>query len=166
MVHHFRIGIGYDIHVLEEGYPLVLGGIVVDSKKGARSHSDGDCLLHALCDALLGAAGLPDIGCLFPDDDENYRNRSSEHFVLEVLRRLRILDLAVVNVDANVLLEHPKISPHAPSIRDNIGRMLQIHRDCVNVKGRTNECQDSVGRGLAVAAQVVCLLSSSPDPKH
>ncbi len=157
----FRIGIGCDLHILEENLPFVLGGVKINFPKGTKAHSDGDCLLHALCDALLGAAGLPDIGCLFPDTDSKYKNMCSENFVIEVLQKVKAEGFRVINVDTIICLEKPKIAPYRDLIRQNLSRLLNLPVDCVGLKAKTNEGQDAVGRNDAVATQVVCLLAKN-----
>ncbi|MDR1665442.1 MAG: 2-C-methyl-D-erythritol 2,4-cyclodiphosphate synthase [Puniceicoccales bacterium] len=153
-----RVGVGYDLHRLEKGRVLILGGVEIPFDRGPRAHSDGDCLLHALCDALLGAAALPDIGCLFPDDDKNFRHRSSSYFVISVRQKVIEAGFRVLNVDAVLCLERPKLTPYREAIRQNLGRWLQIPMENVGLKAKTNEGLGAIGRGQAVAAQVVCLL--------
>lgn len=157
-----RVGIGYDLHVLEESLPFVLGGIKLDFWKGVRAHSDGDCLLHALCDALLGAVGLPDIGCFFPDTDNKYKSTSSENFLTEILKKISSEGFKIINVDTIIFLEKPKITPYRESIRQNLGRLLNLPVENVGLKAKTNEGQDALGRNDAVAAQVICLLVKKP----
>ncbi len=161
----FRVGLGWDIHRLEPlppagtGRPLVVGGIHFDHDLGPAGHSDGDALLHALTDALLGAIGGPDIGELFPDTDPRWAGADSAAFVAEALRRARDAGWQVVNVDAVVVLERPKLAPSKQAVRNNLARLLGLPIDRVNVKGKTHERIGPVGEGRAVEAHVVVLLS-------
>ncbi|TVQ32317.1 MAG: 2-C-methyl-D-erythritol 2,4-cyclodiphosphate synthase [Phycisphaeraceae bacterium] len=159
-----RIGHGYDLHRLEEppprgqGRPLVLGGVRLEHDRGPVGHSDGDALLHALTDALLGALGLPDIGRLFPDTAPENEGRDSRDFLNEAVRRVREAGWGVVNVDCTVILERPKLGAHREAMRANIAEMLGIGVEDVNVKGKTHEKVDAVGEGRAVEVHVVALL--------
>ncbi|HRQ72651.1 MAG TPA: 2-C-methyl-D-erythritol 2,4-cyclodiphosphate synthase [Phycisphaerales bacterium] len=161
----FRVGLGWDIHRLEplrpsgKGRPLLIGGIHFDHDLGPAGHSDGDALLHALTDALLGAIGGPDIGELFPDTDPRWAGADSAAFVAEALRRVRDAGWQVVNVDAVVVLERPKLAPSKQAVRNNLARLLGLQIDRVNVKGKTHERIGPVGEGHAVEAHVVVLLS-------
>ncbi|MQA31013.1 MAG: 2-C-methyl-D-erythritol 4-phosphate cytidylyltransferase [Luteitalea sp.] len=156
-----RIGTGYDLHRLVEGRPLVIGGIVVPSDRGALGHSDADVVCHAITDAILGAASLGDIGRHFPDSDPQWQGASS----LDLLRRAAALaadqGLAVVNVDATVVLERPKVADHIGAMRSAVARVLGIEPGRVGIKGKTNEGVDAVGRGEAIAAHAVALLRAS-----
>jgi 2-C-methyl-D-erythritol 2,4-cyclodiphosphate synthase len=153
-----RAGIGYDVHRLEAGLPLVLGGVTIAHDRGLRAHSDGDVLAHAIGDALLGAAGLGDLGAHFPDSDPKYRGVSS----LLLLERIRALlegaGARVVNVDATVIAESPRLAPHAPEMRANLGRALGVGPDRVSVKGTTNERLGALGREEGIAAMAVALV--------
>lgn len=159
MDRELRIGNGYDVHRLERGVPLVLGGVALAYEKGLRAHSDGDALAHAIGDAILGALGLGDLGSHFPDTDSRWRGVSS----LELLERIR--DLArerggrIVNVDATVIAEAPKLAPHVPAMRENLGRALAIGAERVSVKATTNEGLGPLGRGEGIAALAVALVS-------
>lgn len=160
-----RIGHGYDLHRLEPiapagpGRPLILGGVRLEHDKGPVAHSDGDALLHALTDALLGALAEPDIGQLFPDTDPRHASQDSLVFLREAARRVQLAGLCVVNVDATVILERPKLSPHKDAMRATIARALGLEVSRVNVKGKTHERVDAVGEGRAVEVHVVALLA-------
>lgn len=151
----FRVGFGHDIHRLQPHGRLVLGGVTVSEEMSAIAHSDGDVLLHALTDALLGAIGGGDIGELFRNDDPKWQDASSILFVEEALRQVHDAGYRVVNADGMVHAERPKLSPFKRQIVDTLGRLLHAP---VNLKAGTNEGMDAVGRGEAIAAQVVVLL--------
>lgn len=153
-----RIGIGFDIHRLTEGRSLLLGGVKVPHTKGLLGHSDGDVLLHALCDAILGAAGAGDIGSYFPDSDPKWKGASSEVFIDKALELAARRDLRVANVDAVILAEEPKLSPHRAAIQRSVAQMLRVKDERVNVKSKTMEKLGAIGAGEAMAAQVVVLL--------
>jgi 2-C-methyl-D-erythritol 2,4-cyclodiphosphate synthase len=155
-----RIGFGYDIHPLVEGRRLVLGGIELDSPLGPLAHSDGDVLVHALCDALLGALGAGDLGTHFPDTDERWRGARSLDFLLTVRRLLDEHGFAVANVDATVILERPKLAPHRDAMCRALADALGIAPAAVNVKATTHEGLGELGRGRAVAAMAVVLLEA------
>ena len=154
----FRVGIGYDIHRLEPGLSLVLGGVHLKHDRGLRAHSDGDALAHAIGDALLGALGLGDLGRHFPDSDPGLRGISS----MALLERIRAMVAArgatVVNVDATLILESPRIEPHAEAMRSNLARALGVKEDRISVKATTNERLGALGRGEGIAAMAVALL--------
>lgn len=154
----FRVGFGYDLHQLKKGSKLLIGGVEIDSEFGSFSFSDGDCLLHALVDAMLGAAGLGDIGEYFPDTDEHFRNVNSSFFVTKTLDLINKNGYTIVNVDATVLLEKPKLIHYKQLIKKNISKLLCINDNFVNVKAKTNEKLGEVGKSLAIAAYVVVLL--------
>ncbi|MCL4743121.1 MAG: 2-C-methyl-D-erythritol 2,4-cyclodiphosphate synthase [Phycisphaerales bacterium] len=159
-----RVGLGWDLHRLEprrptgEGRPLVIGGVPFDHDLGPAGHSDGDALLHALTDALLGAIGGPDIGEVFPDADPRWAGADSAVFVADAQRRVRDAGWHVVNADAVVILERPKLSPYKQAIRANLARLLDLPIDRVNVKGKTHERIGPLGEGRAVEAQAVVLI--------
>ena len=157
-----RIGHGYDIHRLEPpekgGKRMILGGVPLDHASGPVGHSDGDALLHALTDAILGAIGTADIGGLFPNTDEANRDRDSLEFLNEALRRMRGAGYELGNVDCTVILERPKIGPHRDSIIERLAGALGVEPSRVNVKGKTHESVDAVGEGRAVKVHVVALL--------
>lgn len=155
-----RIGIGYDIHRLVEGRKLVLGGVEIPFDKGLLGHSDSDVLTHAICDALLGAAALGDIGTHFPDTDPRWAGASSLEFLATVIELIAARGYQIGNVDATVLAERPKLKPHIQVIRERLASVLGLDLDQVSLKAKTSEGLESVGRGEAIAAQAVALLSS------
>jgi 2-C-methyl-D-erythritol 2,4-cyclodiphosphate synthase len=150
-----RCGIGYDLHRLVEGRKLMIGGVEVPFDKGSQGHSDGDVLAHALCDALLGASSLGDIGTHFPDTDPKWKGASSLIFLEHVAKMLADRRLRVVHVDAIVICECPKLGPHFPAMRAALAKALGVTTDAINLKAKTNEGVDAVGRGEAIAAHVV-----------
>lgn len=153
-----RIGIGYDIHRLVEGRKLILGGVSIPFEKGLLGHSDADVLTHAICDALLGAAALGDIGAHFPDSDPRWRGASSLEFLKRVVELVAKKGYQVANIDATVMAEHPKLMSHVQGMRESLASVLQIDIDQINIKAKTNESLESVGKGEAMAAQAVALL--------
>ncbi len=153
-----RVGTGEDRHALEAGRPLYLGGLKIPSPKGARAHSDGDVLLHALVDALLGALGLGDIGEFFPDHDPKFRNVRSEKFLKKVLALVRGKGFEIVNVDSTITLEAPKLSPWKKKIQENVARLIDAEPLTVGVKAKTAERMGPEGEGLALSASVVVSL--------
>jgi 2-C-methyl-D-erythritol 2,4-cyclodiphosphate synthase len=155
----FRIGIGYDIHRLVEGRRLVLGGVEIPFEKGLLGHSDSDVLTHALCDALLGAAALGDMGTHFPDTDPRFKDVSSLDLLANAFGQIAALGYAVQNVDAVVLAERPRLGPYVKSIRESLAAILAIEPDQISVKAKTSEGMESVGRGEAMAAHAVVLLA-------
>lgn len=153
-----RIGLGYDVHRLEAGRTLMLGGVLISREIGPVAHSDGDVLLHSLCDALLGAIGDGDIGIHFPDTDEKYRDIASLELLQRCAGRVREAGYSVVNMDSTVILERPKIMAHAPEMKERIGRALSIHPDRVSIKATTSEGLGFIGEGRGIAAHAVVLL--------
>lgn len=153
-----RIGQGYDIHPLAFGRPLVLGGVEIPEAKGARGWSDADCLTHAVVDAILGAAGLGDIGHHFPDDDENLKDVRSIEFLEPVAKKAKSLGYMIINIDASVIIQAPKLAPYKTMMAQNIAEGLGIQPFQVNVKAKSAEGLGPVGQGEAVEAQAVCLL--------
>jgi 2-C-methyl-D-erythritol 2,4-cyclodiphosphate synthase len=154
-----RIGHGYDLHALAPGRPLVLGGVQIPHSHGPIAHSDGDVLLHALADALLGAAALGDIGQHFPDTDPAYAGADSRVLLRRVASLVREAGYGVLNIDATVLAQQPKLAPHRDAMRANIAADLGLDIDAVSVKATTTEGLGSVGRGEAISAHAVCLLA-------
>lgn len=150
---------GFDIHPLQAGRPCVLGGVTIPCEKGPLGHSDGDALLHAVADAILGAAGLDDLGTLFPDKDSQWKGASSLDLLAESMRRVRKVGWRVVNVDATIVAELPKIAPHRAAMRRSLAKALGISEDCVGVKGKTAEGFGSIGAGEAIAVSAVALLA-------
>src|SRR5713226_5277686 len=155
-----RCGIGYDLHRLAEGRKLIVGGIELPFDKGPVGHSDGDVLAHALCDALLGASGLGDIGKHFPDTDPKWKGANSLTFLEHTAKLLQENNFAIEHVDAVVILERPKLGPHFPKMRDALAKSLGVSLEKIHLKAKTNEGVDAVGRGEAIAAHVVATLVS------
>ena len=155
----FRTGIGYDVHPLRAGLPLMVGGILIPHDKGAAGHSDADTLIHAICDALLGAAALGDIGSHFPDTDSAWKDADSAAMLTAVVREVKAAGWTVGNIDATVICERPKLRPYVDSIRARIAELLECQADAVSVKGKTNEGMDATGQCLGVAVHCVALLS-------
>ena len=153
-----RVGSGHDTHRLESGRPLVLGGVRVPYAKGPVGHSDGDVVLHAVTDALLGAAGLGDIGDLFPDTDPANKDADSARFVRETLTRLVSVGWKPVNVDLTIFAQEPKLGPVKAQIRENVAGLLGLAVDEVNVKAKTGEKVGAIGRAEAIGCQVVALI--------
>lgn len=156
-----RVGLGHDTHRLEKGRPLVLGGVVVPHERGLVGHSDADVVLHALVDALLGAAGLGDIGDAYPDTDPAYNNRDSSFFVRDTLAHLNRAGWRVVNIDIVIFAEQPKLGATKDKIRTNLAKLLEIEESRVNVKAKTGEGVDAIGRKEAIACQAVALLEET-----
>lgn len=150
-----RVGIGTDLHRLAPGRPLVLGHVVVPHELGPVGHSDGDVVLHALIDALAGAAGLPDIGEMFPDTDPAYKGVDSAELLSRALAAVAERGYGVVNVDVTVHAERPRLKAHKPAMRNELARLLGLAAEAVSVKAKTNEGVDAVGRGEAIAATAV-----------
>jgi 2-C-methyl-D-erythritol 2,4-cyclodiphosphate synthase len=153
-----RIGHGYDIHRTVAGRPLVLGGVKLDAPFGLDGHSDADALTHAICDALLGAAGLADIGHQFPNTDPAYKNADSQVLLQRVIALLRTRGWAPVNIDATLIAEKPKIAPHLAAMKAALAKSTGLPADAIGVKATTNEGADDIGRGLAIAAHAVALI--------
>ena len=155
-----RVGYGYDLHRLVDGRPLVLGGVRVAHAAGLMGHSDGDVVLHAVCDAILGALAAGDIGELFPDSDERYRGVASAELVRPVVARMRQAGWRVGNLDVTIHAEQPRLAPHREAIRQRVAELVGAAVDAVCIKAKTNEGVDAVGRGEAIAATAVVLLES------
>ena len=153
-----RIGFGYDSHRFESGRTLVLGGVVFPNETGLKGHSDADVLLHAVIDALLGAAALGDIGSHFPDTDPKWRDADSAKLLASVVEEVRAAGYAVSNVDATVICEHPKIGPKVDEIKVRLSQLLDLPTTRISVKGKTNEKMDDIGAGLGIEVHAVCLL--------
>jgi len=154
-----RVGIGYDIHRFVDGRPLMLGGVEIPHIKGLEGHSDGDALLHAICDAILGAAGLDDIGHQFPVNDDRYLNISSLELLKEVSRKIREKGMMIEYVDSVIILEDPKIAPFKDRMKKEISGSLGITVDNVSIKATTQEGIGAIGRGEALAAYAVACLA-------
>ena len=153
-----RIGEGYDVHALVPGRKLIIGGVTIPYHLGLLGHSDADVLLHAITDALLGAAGLGDIGQHFPDTDARFKGADSGELLQQALLSVQARGWAVVNVDCTVIAQAPKLAPHRDAIRQRIATLLAVELEQVNVKGKTTERLGFVGRGEGIAASAVCLL--------
>jgi 2-C-methyl-D-erythritol 2,4-cyclodiphosphate synthase len=156
-----RVGEGWDTHALVAGRSLVLGGVRIPHTHGLLGHSDADALLHAITDALLGAAGLGDIGRLFPDTDPAFAGTDSMRLLAEAALRVRAAGWGVVNVDGTIVAQAPKLAPHIPAMRERIAAALGLAVDVVNVKAKTAEKMGPVGEGRAIEARAVCLLARS-----
>ena len=155
---NFRIGEGWDIHVLAAGRKLMLGGVDIPHDKGLVGHSDADALLHAITDALLGAAALGDIGSHFPDTDARFRGADSAVLLAQAARQVRALGYAIGNVDSTVIAQAPRLAPHIAAMRQRIAQVLELDVGQVNVKAKTAEKMGPVGQGLAMEARAVVLL--------
>lgn len=153
-----RIGIGYDIHRLVDGRKLILGGIEIPFEKGLLGHSDSDVLTHAICDALLGAAALGDIGTHFPDSDPRFKGASSLDLLRHVVTLLKERGYQIANIDSTIITEHPKLKPYITEMRQTLATTLEIDIEQVSVKAKTNEKLDAVGQGEAMQAQAIALL--------
>jgi len=153
-----RVGIGYDIHRFQEGRRLLLGGVEIAGEKGLGGHSDADVVLHAIIDALLGAAGLSDIGHFFPPDDPSFAGTDSRQLLARTMQMIRPLGYAVGNVDATVIAEAPRLAPYIKAMRQRIAETLEVDESRVSVKATTNEGVGGIGRGEAIAALAVALL--------
>jgi 2-C-methyl-D-erythritol 2,4-cyclodiphosphate synthase len=153
-----RVGIGYDLHRLEVGRKLIVGGIELPFDKGPMGHSDGDVVAHAMVDALLGAAGLGDIGTHFPDTDPKWKGANSLIFLEHTRKLLEEKEFAIEHVDAVVILERPKLGPHFPKMREVLAKSLGVAAEKIHLKAKTNEGVDAVGRGEAIASHIVATL--------
>jgi len=154
----FRVGIGHDTHRLVPDRPLILGGVRIDHPRGLWGHSDADVVLHAVTDALLGAAGLGDIGDAYPDTEERWKGADSRIFLSETLANLNQLGWRIVNLDVTIFAQEPKLGPVKSAIRDNLAGLLELPSDCVNVKAKTGERVGHIGRAEAIACQAVALV--------
>ena len=154
----FRIGQGWDIHALVEGRPLILGGVHIPSDKGLLGHSDADALLHAITDALLGGAGLGDIGQHFPDTDDRFKGADSVQLLCQAAQRVRERGWQIGNIDATVIAQAPRLAPHIPAMCERIAAALALAPEQVNVKAKTADKKGPVGEGKAMQAQAVVLL--------
>ena len=154
-----RIGFGVDVHRLEKNKPLFIGGLKIPSEKGAVGHSDADVLIHAICDALLGAANLGDIGFHFSDQDPKFKGIDSKILLRNVMVLVKDKGYSVGNIDATVVLEKPKVNPHVPMIKEVLSEILEVNLDDVSIKATTHEKVDSFGNQEAIKSYCVCLLS-------
>ncbi len=158
----FRIGEGWDTHALVTGRPLVLGGVVVPHTHGLLGHSDADVLLHAITDALLGAAALGDIGRHFPDTDPAFRGADSALLLAEAARRVGVAGWEIGNIDSTIVAQAPRLAPHIEAMRTRIAEVLGVEPSQVNVKAKTAEKMGPVGEGRAIEARAMCLLFRAP----
>jgi 2-C-methyl-D-erythritol 2,4-cyclodiphosphate synthase len=154
-----RVGLGFDVHRLVEGRPCILGGVELPHPSGPAGHSDGDAVLHAVTDAVLGAAGLDDLGTLFPDTDDQWKGADSATLLAAALERVHAAGLRVVNVDVVIATEGPRIAPHRAAMRARLAELLAVDANAVNVKGKTFEGLGALAGGSGVAVQAVCLLA-------
>lgn len=153
-----RVGMGYDVHQLVEDRKLIVGGVEIPFEKGLLGHSDADVLVHAIMDGLLGAVALPDIGTLFPDNDMEYKDIDSTVLLARVMEKLWEKGYRVVNVDAVIMAQRPKMMPHIPAMREKLAKVMGVEEDCVGIKATTTEWLGFVGREEGMAAQAVCLV--------
>jgi 2-C-methyl-D-erythritol 2,4-cyclodiphosphate synthase len=158
-----RIGVGYDVHRLKTGLPLVIGGVTIPFPKGLEGYSDADVLLHAACDALLGAAGEGDIGIHFPDSDPLYKNANSMRLLETTVKVIRARGFIVANLDATIIAEAPKLHPFRGEMQRNIARAMGVDSRCINVKSTTTEGLGTIGKGEGIAAMCVVLLTAEAD---
>lgn len=156
---NIRIGQGYDIHCFKEGCPMILGGVSFDTPYGLDGHSDADVLTHAICDSLLGAAGLPDIGHYFPNTDPKYKNIDSQELLKEVAQAIRKEGYEIGNIDASLIAEKPKIAPRVDEMKTVLAQSAGIQTNQIGIKATTNEGLGSLGRGEGAAAHATCLLA-------
>ncbi|NLJ61951.1 MAG: 2-C-methyl-D-erythritol 2,4-cyclodiphosphate synthase [Alcaligenaceae bacterium] len=161
MVMNLRVGQGFDIHALVENRPLIIGGVTIPHTHGLLGHSDADVLMHAVTDAILGAAGLGDIGRHFPDTDEQYKGADSRVLLRTALDMVKRQGWEIINVDATIHAQAPKIGPHAPAMIENLAADLQLSADRINIKAKTNEGLGHLGRKEGIAANVVVLIYQS-----
>jgi len=156
-----KVGFGFDVHQLKDNHPFVMGGVTLEHHKGAFGHSDADVLLHAICDALLGAANLRDIGFHFKNTDPQWKGISSMILLQETVRLIGEKGFTIGNIDAMVCLEAPKINPHIPQMQENISKAINIDIDDISIKATTNETMGFIGREEGVVAYAVCLIQKS-----
>ncbi len=154
----FRVGIGYDVHRLTAGRALVLGGVRIPFEQGLKGHSDADCLTHAIADAILGAAGLPDIGHYFPDTDLKYKDLDSQEILKRACREAARLGFALSNVDSVIIAEAPKMGPYLAAMKEKLAAAMKVPPSSIGIKATTHEKLGDLGKGLGIAAQAVCLL--------
>lgn len=154
----YRIGLGYDIHKLTTGRDLIIGGIKITHEKGLLGHSDADVLIHAIIDAMLGALALSDIGTLFPDTDDLYKNADSTVLLRDVYKLIKEKKYVIENLDSNIIAQKPKMMPYIPKMKEVLCEILEIEPDRLSIKAKTNEKMDAVGQELAIEAQAVVLL--------
>lgn len=154
----YRIGLGYDIHTLREGRELIIGGVKITHEKGLMGHSDADVLIHAIIDALLGALALSDIGTLFPDTDNKYKDADSTILLKHAYKKILEKGYGIVNIDSNIIAQEPKMMPYIPKMRETLDKVLKIGQENISIKAKTNEKMDAAGQKLAIEAHAVVLL--------
>ena len=154
----YRIGLGYDIHKFTEGRDLIIGGVKITHEKGLLGHSDADVLIHAIIDAMLGALALSDIGTLFPDTDELYKDADSTKLLSDVYKLIKEKKYTIENLDSNIIAQQPKMMPYIPKMKEVLCHILSIEPDRLSIKAKTNEKMDAVGQELAIEAHAVVLL--------
>lgn len=154
----YRIGIGYDIHKLTTGRDLIIGGVKITHEKGLLGHSDADVLIHAIIDAMLGALALSDIGTIFPDTSELYKDADSTVLLRDVYKLIKEKKYAIENIDSNIIAQQPKMMPYIPKMKEVLCKILEIETDRLSIKAKTNEKMDAVGQELAIEAQAVVLM--------
>ena len=154
----YRIGLGYDIHKLTEGRNLIIGGVKITHEKGLLGHSDADVLIHAIIDAMLGALALADIGTLFPDTDELYKDADSTKLLTDVYNLIKERKYIIENLDSNIIAQQPKMMPYIPKMKEVLCRILSVEPERISIKAKTNEKMDAVGQELAIEAHAVVLL--------
>lgn len=155
---NYRIGTGYDIHQLTEGRDLIIGGVKIEHEKGLLGHSDADVLIHSIIDAMLGALALPDIGTLFPDTDEQFKDADSKILLENVNALIEEKGYGINNIDSNIIAQAPKMMPHIPVMKKVLSEILKIDEDVISIKAKTNEKMDAVGEKLAIEANAVVML--------
>mgnify|MGYP001124828709 FL=1 len=154
----YRIGIGYDIHKLTTGRDLIIGGVKITHEKGLLGHSDADVLIHAIIDAMLGALALSDIGTIFPDTSELYKDADSTVLLRDVYNLIKEKKYVIENIDSNIIAQQPKMMPYIPKMKEVLCKILEIETDRLSIKAKTNEKMDAVGQELAIDAQAVVLM--------
>lgn len=154
----YRIGLGYDIHKLTEGRDLIIGGVKITHEKGLLGHSDADVLIHAIIDAMLGALALSDIGTIFPDTDELYKDADSTKLLTDVYKLIKEKKYVIENLDSNIIAQKPKMMPYIPKMKQVLCKVLAIDPERISIKAKTNEKMDAVGEELAIEAHAVVLL--------
>ena len=154
----YRIGIGYDIHKLTTGRDLIIGGVKITHEKGLLGHSDADVLIHAIIDAMLGALALSDIGTIFPDTSELYKDADSTVLLRDVYNLIKEKKYVIENIDSNIIAQQPKMMPYIPKMKEVLCKILEIETDRLSIKAKTNEKMDAVGQELAIEAQAVVLV--------
>ena len=153
-----RIGIGYDVHRLEYNHKLILGGVLIPHEKGLIAHSDGDCLIHAIIDSILGAAGLYDIGTYFPDNNEKFKNISSLELLKETYKLISKESYEIINIDSVIICEKPKIKPYINQMKENISKIINISTSSIGIKATTEEKLGFTGKEEGIACQAICLI--------